>query len=312
MLRSPVSLVLYLLSCGLSMAAGIEVISRSGDASLVFFSGDVELDDGVKFRKATARLGKAVIFLESNGGSVSAGLEVGSIIKDAGWATAVAPDKVCASICGVIWLAGRNRYLSPSSRVLFHAAYTERNGGTSISGSANAKIGAFLNEVGLPIGAIEFVTTAPPSDFLWLTQQWATRLGINFTDPDKIVSPQDSLENSARRLAQDAAIYIETTYQARGVAGISGSVYECFMALNSASTQDDLGRCYILDYMGGRIDTMMSKSYGASGLDFFRPNEQKKRLNSGFSRLRILRDKQDGLVVAWQEAAARAFRGMGR
>lgn len=90
----------------------------------------------------------------------------------------VAPDAECYSACGLIWVSGARRYMSPTSQIGFHAAFREENGEYLESGVANAEIGSFLTHLGLRIEAIRFFTIAGPNEFQLLTPEYARVLGI--------------------------------------------------------------------------------------------------------------------------------------
>jgi hypothetical protein len=81
-------------------------------------------------------------------------------------------------VCGVIWLAGSQRFLSETSKVGFHAAYRADG---SESGQANAVVGAYLSDLGLSYAAIAFLTRSSPEAMTWLSSTDATRLGITYS-----------------------------------------------------------------------------------------------------------------------------------
>ncbi len=60
--------------------------------------------------------------LESDGGNLDAGIEIGRAI----WfreAATVVEEGTCASACALAWLAGRPRYMAPKARIGFHAPW---------------------------------------------------------------------------------------------------------------------------------------------------------------------------------------------
>ena len=72
----------------------------------IFIAGRIEHVDYGKFVDATKNIrGKATVFLDSPGGNLDAGLNIGRLIKEKRWSTSVVSGK-CASSCGLIWLAG--------------------------------------------------------------------------------------------------------------------------------------------------------------------------------------------------------------
>ena len=160
--------------------AGVDLISVSG----TFTQGD----DAV-FRKVAAASDRAVVVLNSGGGNLQAGLEIGKAIRLRGFATAVPPDALCASACALTWLAGSPRLLDATSKLGFHAAYRLVDGKASESGSANALVGAYLNQLGLNDKAVVYVTSAPPEGVEWLTAQTAASVGIGY-EATSVTAPE--------------------------------------------------------------------------------------------------------------------------
>jgi hypothetical protein len=78
-----------------------------------------------------------------------------------------------------MWLAGEPRFISPSSKVGFHAAFRADDG--QESGQANALIGAYLSKLGLSYDAIAYMTDAPPDDMRWLTPADAAKYHITYS-----------------------------------------------------------------------------------------------------------------------------------
>ncbi len=108
-------------------------------------------------------------------------LEIGRIVRIAGYSTLVLPNTSCTSACALIWLAGKKRILD--GRVGFHAAYRDTEGRLQESGAANALIGNYMTQLGLPAKAILFATAAPPDRILWLTAESRGNAGIEFEVP---------------------------------------------------------------------------------------------------------------------------------
>lgn len=172
-----------LLAIGLAgPAAAVEINREAGDDGIDFITvtGVLNEGDDAVFRKIAAASEKAIVVLNSEGGSVTAGIEIGRAIKLRGFATAVPPDTLCASACALTWLAGSPRFLDGTSKLGFHAAYRVVDGKASESGVGNALVGAYLNQIGLPDNAIIYVTSAPPEGIEWLTADKAPSAGISY------------------------------------------------------------------------------------------------------------------------------------
>ncbi len=164
----------------LATAATIDVNAVEGGASaIVVVTGRLEAVDGDRFISAVSRYENATIVLNSNGGSLIAGLQMGNVIRGRRYTTLV-PDGVhCASACAVAWLGGTRRLMGPDARIGFHAAYTMENGQPAESGVANALVGAYLARIGLPDRAVVYITHAAPTDMTWLDVDEARAEGID-------------------------------------------------------------------------------------------------------------------------------------
>lgn len=158
---------------------------KNTDVYLFKILGQIVEEDGKRFKDATQNVRRAVVILDSPGGSVLGGLEIGRSIRYNNYATAVPNKTLCASSCALIWLAGNKRFAEDDSFIGFHAAYVYKNGKPVESGSGNALVGAYLNQIGLSDKAIVFVTNAPPEGITRLDKQLSQAYGITYTSVDE-------------------------------------------------------------------------------------------------------------------------------
>jgi chemotaxis protein MotB len=168
-------------------AATIRYEGKFDGVNLVQINGEIVRGDSEQFDQVIASLtGPTVVSLQSPGGIVGEGLNIGTAIRRNNYGTTVAQNDMCASICGLIWLAGQPRYLTTSSKIGFHAAF--RADGQE-SGSANALIGAYLTRLGFSYQAIAYMTEAPPDGMHWLSPSDAADVGIIYS----LISPQSQM-----------------------------------------------------------------------------------------------------------------------
>ena len=160
-------------------AASIEVSRLNDGGPLVSLEGDIELDDVAQFWSKVATLSKATVAFRSEGGSLLAGIRIGTLIRESGFATLVPDGAWCASACAVAWLGGVHRLLGTGSKVGFHAAYVLKGRKATESGPGNAVLGAYLYQLGLSEDAIVYVTQAEPSSMRWLSLEQAAQYGID-------------------------------------------------------------------------------------------------------------------------------------
>jgi len=121
-------------------AADIRFIPASAStAPTIVIAGPLVSGDFAKFSTYADRITagtKAVITLDSNGGLVVEGLDIGEAIARRGFATAA--NHKCLSACALTWLAGARRAVYPNTGIGFHAAY--RSDDKQESGVANALV----------------------------------------------------------------------------------------------------------------------------------------------------------------------------
>jgi hypothetical protein len=167
------------------VAANIESeFDGDAGASIIYIDGQIAPDDDKKFRAISKTIPNAIVVLDSDGGSLLPALEIGKIIRVAGYSTIVTDDRTCASACALIWLAGIERGVIGGGKIGFHAAYRDNRGQLEEVGSANALIGGYLTTLGLQTKAILFATTAPPDRILWLSDVGEAGSGISYVHYD--------------------------------------------------------------------------------------------------------------------------------
>jgi hypothetical protein len=163
-----------------AIAATITVTPQTGDKpAVVAVQGDLRDEDIDDFRFKVAKFSTAVVALDSDGGSLLAGIRIGEIIRLKGFVTMVANGARCASACATAWLGGVRRFMGEQALIGFHAAYRKEPTGTSESGMGNAVLGAYLNSIGLSEAAVAYVTMAAPKSMTWLTLEEAAKYGID-------------------------------------------------------------------------------------------------------------------------------------
>ncbi len=164
-----------------SNAATIELIPAKipDEPAFIFVTGGITAEDSRRFIEHSSATRKAIVAFNSPGGDLRAGLTIGATIRLRGFATLVDRDAYCASACALAWLGGFHRYMRNGAKIGFHAAYVNSNGFKKETGMGNAVAGAYLNELGIPVEAIEYITKAAPDEIQWLSFRDALILGIS-------------------------------------------------------------------------------------------------------------------------------------
>jgi hypothetical protein len=207
------------------------VEARGSDT--ITIHGDLFLGDEKKFIDVAISSTDALVVFHSHGGNLHAGMEIGKAIRLKGFSTLVPEKNLCASACALAWLGGRIRLMSETARVGFHAASSRKDGESNISSSANAVVGAYLNQIGLPTSAVVYITSAPPEGMQWLNLGDALRVGIDVKqssvatlveertvtatkDPDSAIAAirieTSALVNAINRSNADSLAYLESKY----------------------------------------------------------------------------------------------------
>lgn len=153
--------------------------------SFISVAGELVAGDDQRFSSVSSALENATVLLEGPGGVADVGMAIGRSIAVRGFSTAVGADSVCASACGLIWIAGKERFLRPTSFVGFHAIYRAPNGTPQVSSDGNALVGAYLRELGFSDPLIVYATQAPPNSMQWLTFDDAEKFGLSVTRVDE-------------------------------------------------------------------------------------------------------------------------------
>lgn len=146
---------------------------------VITVAGELLFGDEQRFVDAAIGAAGAIVDLSGPGGSLHAGFEIGKAIRLKNFATIVLENTECASACALAWLGGRVRFMQDGARVGFHAPYVLEGDEPRPDSFGSAAVGAYLNELGLSIHAIEFITSPQPEDMGWLTPEVAERVGID-------------------------------------------------------------------------------------------------------------------------------------
>ena len=150
-LRTALAMVCILtLSMTGARAADVRTFKEGDGRPGIAITGELLRGDDERFATVAGTVADdATVWLDSPGGSLLAGLHIGTAIRLKGWRTAVPDDATCASACGLMWLGGIQRSVGRQARVGFHAAYVTTEGRKQEVGSGE-RAGRLLPE---PAGA---------------------------------------------------------------------------------------------------------------------------------------------------------------
>lgn len=128
----------------------------------------------------------AMVLLNSGGGSLLEGINLGSAIRKLGFDTGIATyskgkmikQGICASACAYVFSGGVARYYSgKGTRLGIHQFYSkEPNVSNQTSQEVSGLIVAYLQKMGVDAFAFTASTLAKADDMLWLTEKEAEKL----------------------------------------------------------------------------------------------------------------------------------------
>lgn len=159
-------------------AAEIRGTVDSNGTGLINLVGEIVPGDSAKVEVYARQMKQGVIFLDSPGGSLNEGLELGRTFRRNGIITVVLEKGACTSACALAWLGGVKRLLGSTASLGFHAAYVSSGSQTLVSSVGNARVGAYIVSLGFSDKVVDYVTTAQPQSMMWLNAADARRIGI--------------------------------------------------------------------------------------------------------------------------------------
>jgi hypothetical protein len=163
-------------------AAKITVVPNANlKCAVVRIKGDLKSGDFANFAKAILPLRRAIVELESEGGTIFDGVFIGKLIRGYGFWTTVRPRKTCASACALAWLGGSKRFIEKRGRVGFHTAYLKEKRKLKRNKEANDAVGLYMKELGLSESAVSYAIKAAPTGMSWLNTKDAKLIGMSVT-----------------------------------------------------------------------------------------------------------------------------------
>ena len=187
------------------VSAAVQHSRLEGGVEGIYLTGEILEPDQAVFEELAERYPKAVVFLESPGGSLVPAIAIGKLVRQKGFATVVLDQSTCNSACALIWLAGTPRYLEGAGNLGFHASYTEQGGRLVETGVGIAIVGHYLSQLDLSEKAVIFATSATPYEINNLTAGNSGEAEIGFETsiaalpaPDRALLVDTSVLQKAR------------------------------------------------------------------------------------------------------------------
>jgi hypothetical protein len=169
----------------------IEVVprSRSGvfpDATLVYLDGQIDPDAPDRLSRALNDVdGKIVVWLNSPGGNLFAGMQLGRILRQRGAWTHIINYRTlrpgeCYSACGLAFLGGVRRFSENGARYGVHRASLANGtaGDLDLAQDLSAAIASYVREMGVDARLLDLWKKAGPGQMYVLAPQEAEDLGV--------------------------------------------------------------------------------------------------------------------------------------
>jgi hypothetical protein len=141
-----------------SPAAPAEFTRRG---SVIYITGEIGADEYLDYMQVRGDLRHGTVVLNSLGGYLMAAMMIGGNLRERQFDTVVRSGDVCSSVCPLIWLAGKPRYLGRLAKLGFHSAgYPDQPGVRSERG--NQMIADYFKRIGVPQQVIDLQPMADP------------------------------------------------------------------------------------------------------------------------------------------------------
>jgi len=161
-------------------ASGCRDNHSDESCTTIYINGEIEVEDGAKWKDflETITTPHAIVILNSPGGS-GAGFVIAYDILNREYDTYFNEGK-CASMCAIIWLAGKTRYMSSGATLGFHQAREDRPGNkTKKSRWGNDLAFAYYAKLKLSEKAMRYLFSAAPNELALVTVDKAIELGLS-------------------------------------------------------------------------------------------------------------------------------------
>lgn len=167
---------------GAALPAQLSIIDLDrpeGRQSYLELSGEIEVGDWWKFVRLLKRNpGVSGVLLRSEGGSVDDGLAIAKHIYESRLDTMVT--ETCHSVCAIIFLAGRDRYLTFDAELTVHSAYKQIADWVVEDHLANGTVAWFIGHMGYPLPIAKLWVSTDSDEMAPITLEMNEKLKLGF------------------------------------------------------------------------------------------------------------------------------------
>ena len=275
-------------------------LSIEKNSAFILITGEIVDGDSERFSQLVNStkniVNEGFVVLNSPGGKVAEAINIGEMLRANGFSTAVLDKTDCQSACALIWLAGKKRIATSTSRIGFHQSYTLSQYGTAIpSIQGNALVGYYLAKIDVSPAVVAYVTAATPETFEWLSFTKARELGIDVVALDdeeqttmgRVTKPKerDTYTKSPKGVAklplaqpenipsykniQRAAKNTLNKYRKDGISGLHAASIACWRRVSELGSAKSFQYCFSLYMISAYIDHIVSSDANTKPYDFF-------------------------------------------
>lgn len=152
----------------------------AGQQRFLAIEGDIELGDWSDFVRLLRTAPEVSgVLLRSDGGSLDDGLAIAKHVYLKQLDTMVTG--TCHSVCAVMFLAGRRKYLAPDAQVTVHSAYKQLGEWIVEDEVANGTVAWFIGHMGYPLPLAHLWVATRSGDEAPITLEMNEKLGLGFT-----------------------------------------------------------------------------------------------------------------------------------
>ena len=157
------------------------------DTTLVYLDGPIDADAPARLSKALDAVdGKIAIWLNSPGGNLFAGMQLGRVIRKHGASTHIINSRTllpgeCYSACSLAFLGGVYRFNDNGARYGVHRASLRggpKTGDSDLDQNLSSAIRAYVREMGVDARLVDLWLKARPDEMYVLSEREARVLGV--------------------------------------------------------------------------------------------------------------------------------------
>jgi len=157
-----------------------------GLARYVYLENDINQGDWSRFTKFLRKNpGVSGVLLRSNGGAADDGLAIAKHIFEHGLSTMVTEN--CHSVCAVMFLAGRDRFLTRRASLTVHSAFRQLGDWVVEDHITNGTVAWFIGHMGYPLPLARLWVSTPSDEVAPITFEMNEKLKLGFTIIEDIV-----------------------------------------------------------------------------------------------------------------------------